>query len=388
MKIIVTGGGSGGHVSPAVAVIEKLQEIKDYDVLYIGGRAVSQSVSNSISIEEKIFANKDVKKMFIRGGKLQRKFRWSSFKLLFGVFGGFIDAYRQIKKFSPELIFSTGGYVTVPVCIVGWLKKVPIYIHEQTAGVGLTNRIVGKIATKIFISFEQSAKYFDSKKTILVGNIVRPAIFKINTKTDLSKQIAKMKEIRKPIVFIAGGGQGSHFINLLVRQMLIYALMDFQIVLQTGENDQYKDFDIFIREKLKLSSKLCDSFVPVKYIYEDDIGYVFKNADVYVGRAGANYVYEMGIYRKPSLLIPIPWVTNNEQVKNAQVLVDCGIGRILPQGELTAEKLHQEIKKFLGDLNSGKIVANESEITKNFKTDALNTIITNIENRNNLVFGK
>jgi UDP-N-acetylglucosamine--N-acetylmuramyl-(pentapeptide) pyrophosphoryl-undecaprenol N-acetylglucosamine transferase len=170
--------------------------------------------------------------------------------------------------------------------------------------------------------------------------------------------------------------------------MLIYALMDFQIVLQTGENDQYKDFDIFIREKLKLSSKLCDSFVPVKYIYEDDIGYVFKNADVYVGRAGANYVYEMGIYRKPSLLIPIPWVTNNEQVKNAQVLVDCGIGRILPQGELTAEKLHQEIKKFLGDLNSGKIVANESEITKNFKTDALNTIITNIENRNNLVFGK
>ncbi len=374
-RILITGGGSGGHVSPAVAVIDQLNQLPGVDLLYIGGVPVSQSISGAPSIEQRMLADKNVKKLFIRGGKLQRKFHWSTVKLFFGVFGGLIDSWREVRRFRPDVIFSTGGYVSVPVCLVGWLLKVPIYIHEQTAGVGLANRTVGKLATKIFISFEQSRNYFNEKKTMLTGNIVRPSIFEINEKSPVAKEIAKMLTIDKPIVFIAGGGQGSHFINLLVRQMLLYALMDFQIILQTGDNDKYKDFDVLWRDKLKLPTKLRDSFLPMKFIKQDEIGYVFKNCDIYVGRAGANFVYEMGLYRKPSLLIPIPWVTNNEQEKNAQVLVDCGLGRILPQGEMTAERLHQEIKRFATDLRAGKVVADEEALVRSFRTDALDVIV-------------
>lgn len=381
-KILVTGGGSGGHVSPAVAIISRLEkQFENFgeNVMYVGGKLVSESVLNGESVEEKVFKNNKVKKIFIRAGKLQRVFKISSLRLLGGVFGGFIDSWKVISSFKPDLIFSTGGYVSVPVCIAGWMKKVPIYIHEQTAGVGLSNRIVGKIAKKIFISFPQSEKYFNSKKTVLTGNIVRESIFSYDEKSQIALQIKKMLSIKKDtgrsIVYISGGGQGSHFINLLVRQMLVYALMDFQIILQTGDNDKFKDYDVLLKDKMKLSSKYADSFVPVKYVHEKEIGAVFKNADIYVGRAGANYLYEMGIFQKPSILIPIPWVTNDEQNKNAKVLVDCGIGKIIPQGELTAEKLHQEIKKFIADLKDGKYIKNEQMLEATFKKTALEEIV-------------
>lgn len=300
--------------------------------------------------------------------------------MVFGVIGGFIDANREIKKFKPDLIFSTGGFVSVPVCFVGWLKKIPIFLHEQTAAVGLSNKIVSRFAKKVFITFPQSAKYFNKVEVIHTGNLVRPQIWEANENSQIAKaiKIMQMERDQYPIIYISGGGQGAHTINIVVRQILSYVLEEFQIILQTGDNSVNKDFEVLEKDWQKLPDKLRSRFFPIKFVGDDEIGYVFKHSDIYIGRAGANTVYEMGLLKKPSILIPIPWVTHNEQILNGQILVDCGLAKILPEGELTAEKLFSEIRNFKAKWKRGEYIGNKEKIEAIFTNNAKDIILTEI----------
>lgn len=384
-KIVVTGGGSGGHVSAATGFIDKLLEINpEYykNIIYIGGKLITETGRSGKSVEETRFENAKFKFISIRGGKLQRAFSFKSIPLLFGIIGGFIDSWKILSTNKPDFIFSTGGFVSLPVCIVGWLKKIPVFIHEQTAGVGLTNKIAGKFAKKIFLTFPDSTKYFDHKKVVHTGNLIRKSIWEINSESEIAKAIKQMQLEREkfPIIYISGGGQGTHLFNLLARQVIQYILLDFQIILQTGDYSLYKDYDVLFKEKLKLPTELQSRFYPVKFVADSEIGYVFKYTDIYFGRAGANIVYEMGLMKKPSILVPIPWVTNDEQNKNAKILIDCGIGKIVPEGELTAEKFHQELLKFKKDLKEGKYKPNSNLLDEIFKKDADEIIISELKN--------
>lgn len=382
-RIVITGGGSGGHVSAATGLID---EIVDRDpsavsrLLYIGGRQVSESMKGGKSVEQMRFEGGKVPFVAIRAGKLQRQFSLSSIRLLWGVIGGYLDARRELKKFQPDFVFSTGGFVSVPVCYAAKRLKIPVYLHEQTAAVGLTNKLVGKFAKKVYLTFPSSAQYFPKADVLHTGNIVRKSIWTKNDKTEIAHAIQKMSKVKRtlPIVYISGGGQGSHFLNMIVRQMLNYGLLEFQIVLQTGDNQVNRDYDVMLKEKNKLTEKLFDRFYPVKFVKDDEIGYVFENIDIYVGRAGANTVYEMGLFKKPSIFIPIPWVTHDEQTKNAQTLVDCGVGRILPEGQLSAERLYNELRKLKNDCLGDKLCANEELIKKVFVKDTAKRIVDDL----------
>ncbi len=384
-KIIITGGGSGGHVSAATGIIDELK--KQYKnttekILYIGGKPVSESYENTKSIEQRRLENTEIKFQAIRAGKLQRSFTLKSIKLLFGVVGGIIDTWKIINNYQPDLIFSTGGYVTVPVCIVAGLKKIPVYIHEQTAAIGLANRISSWFAKKIYLTFPQSAQHFKKKNTLHTGNIVRKCTWQVKNQTELTHAVEKMTKIRKktekPIIYISGGGQGSHLINKTVRGMLNYILLRHQIVLQTGENSRHKDYEVLIKDRLKLSKDLQDNLYITKYVRKDEIGYLFEHMNIYLGRSGANTIYEMGLLRKPSILIPIPWVTNNEQEKNAQILVDCDLGKIIPQGEVNSKKLYNEIKLFVGKWRKGEYRGNREKLERIFKKDAAEKIVNDL----------
>ncbi|MBD3329005.1 hypothetical protein GF357_00745 [Candidatus Dojkabacteria bacterium] len=382
-KILITGGGSGGHVSPVQGIIDKFKEKygnAQEKILYVGGKLVSESDSSGKSVEEMRFENSQTKFISIRSGKLQRVFSLKSIKLLFGIIGGFIDAWKVIEKFKPDIIFSTGGYVTVPVCLVGWLKKIPIYLHEQTAAVGLTNKIVSKFAKKIYISFKQSAKFFPKGKTLHTGNIIRKCVFEKKGSGPVARAVKTMQPKRDkfPIICIVGGGLGSHFLNLITRQMLPYLLTEFQVILQTGKDSSHKDYDIMQKERDKLPKDKQSMFFPTKFIDENEFGYVFRNIDIYVGRAGANFVYEMGLLRKPSVLIPIPWVTHNEQTLNAQTLVEAGLGRIIPQGEVTAEKLFNELQKFKDICIRGGYCGDNEALDRLFPVNAAEKIIDDL----------
>jgi UDP-N-acetylglucosamine--N-acetylmuramyl-(pentapeptide) pyrophosphoryl-undecaprenol N-acetylglucosamine transferase len=350
-KIVVTGGGSGGHVSAAFSIISSLQKeykLTDENFLYIGGDLGMENEKPGNSIEKKVFSKEPFYQKYIRAGKLQRSFSFKTIYLLMRTFLGFFDSYKILKEYKPDIVISTGGFVTVPVCLISKLFKSKIYLHEQTAAVGLANKIVSKYADKIFLTFPSSAQYFPVEKTYHTGNLVKPDIFNKTGRGPIIAPLKKMLEKQEelPVIYVSGGGLGSHSINLTVKDSLNSLLQDYQIVLQTGDNQEYKDYEILLKEKNKLSINLRDRFLPVKYIGKDEIGFLLNNIDMFVGRAGANTVYEMGILKIPSIFIPIPWVTHNEQEKNAMILKEVGLAEIVNEGELSPEQLVLKIDRF------------------------------------------
>ncbi|KUK76349.1 MAG: UDP-N-acetylglucosamine--N-acetylmuramyl-(pentapeptide) pyrophosphoryl-undecaprenol N-acetylglucosamine transferase, partial [candidate division WS6 bacterium 34_10] len=234
-KIVITGGGSGGHISVASGLIQgiKKRDPKLYqNLIYIGGDLGMVGEEYGNSLEQRRFKDSDFKTRYIRAGKLQRRFSFVSVKLAFRTILGVFDSFKILKEEKPDLIFSTGGFVSVPVCIAGWLKGIPIYLHEQTATVGLSNRIVGKFAKRVYIAFDSSRKYFDGKKTKLVGNIVRDAVTNVDI-TQVSVEFKKLVSTNRelPLIYISGGGLGSHKLNAKVLSEITDLLKNFRIIL-------------------------------------------------------------------------------------------------------------------------------------------------------------
>ncbi len=376
-KIVITGGGSGGHTHAAISFIQHIEDIypnAKEQILYIGGSLAMEGEKNEKSIEHRILEKTDINYKIIRSGKLQRYFNFRTIGLLFRSIGGLIDSFKILRKEKPQLIFSTGGYVTVPVCIAGWILKIPVYIHEQTTTVGLANKISAKFAKKIFISFSESKKHFPEKKTFHTGNIVKKNLFTEKKGGEVTKIIEKMKKEKKklPILYISGGSQGSHILNTTIREMMTYLVEFYQVILQTGDNKVYKDYYNISKDKQKLSKKVQHRIHPVKYIDHQEIGNIYKHMDLFIGRSGANTVYELGLLKKPAILIPIPWTRHDEQNKNAQILESLNLAKIIPEGELTPDKLFIEINKMMKSKNK----LNAKKIEKTFPRNGVEKIIT------------
>lgn len=381
IKIMITGGGSGGHISVVKSIIDSL--ISDYNIpieniLYIGGDLGMEGEKIGNSLEQREFKDSKFKKYFIRAGKLQRKISLKTISLLFRSLLGFFDSISIVKKSNPTLIFSSGGFVSVPVCIAGWLFHKPIYLHEQTASVGLSNKIVGKFAKKIYVTFNDSLKYFPKEKTVHVGNIVRKEVFEKEITQQTDKEIVSLMVTNKklPFVYISGGSLGSHSINIKVFNSLNSLLRKYRVLLQTGDNEIYKDFEKGIEIKNKLTGEYQERIVVKKYIDNNSIGYVLNNMDLFIGRAGANTVYEIGVLKKFALFIPIPWVTHNEQYLNAKILSDIGTANILEEKYLNNCDLDSEIVRLQKQLEIRDI--NYEKLEKLFPTNATFKILDNM----------
>jgi UDP-N-acetylglucosamine--N-acetylmuramyl-(pentapeptide) pyrophosphoryl-undecaprenol N-acetylglucosamine transferase len=379
-KILVTGGGSGGHLVSAQTLIQSMLNeymMSPQSIVYVGGDLGMEEEKDGNSIEQKQMVDKEFKVYFIRAGKLQRRVSFNTVKLLFRSILGFVDSYRIFTKEKPDIVISTGGFVSVPVCIVSKCFGIPVYLHEQTAAVGLANKIVGKVANKIYISFKNSSKYFPKGKTIHTGNILRKNIFQKDETQKTDKDIIELFKQKLPILYISGGSLGSHIINMKVLSKLDSLLDKYSILLQTGDNRKLKDFELAEERKSKLDEEKRERFLPVKYVDSDSIGYVFNNMNLFIGRSGANTVYELGVLKKYAILIPIPWVTHNEQYLNAKVLEDLGTAKILEEKYLQDIDLVSEIEKFeeqvkLRDINTEKL---EEIFPINATSKILNDII-------------
>ena len=179
-----------------------------------------------------------------------------------------------------------------------------------------------------------------------------------------------------PIIYISGSGLGSHIINQTVESSLTELLEKYQIVLQTGGNSILNDYENIMKQREKLPEQIKKRFLPIKFILEKEIGFLFNNTDLFIGRAGANTVYELGVLRIPSILIPIPWVTHNEQEENARILSNLGIAKIINEKDLTPQNLSKSIDKYFANPTEtkNKIKLNQKRIDKIFKTDAVTKI--------------
>ncbi|MDD4973751.1 MAG: UDP-N-acetylglucosamine--N-acetylmuramyl-(pentapeptide) pyrophosphoryl-undecaprenol N-acetylglucosamine transferase [Bacteriovorax sp.] len=295
--LIFTGGGSGGHVMPALTVLKKVNAKNEFDIHYIGGIN---------SIERELVADYQLTYHPIHTGKLRRYLSIENFKDTLKVFMGLIDAFKVLWKFSRRetLIFSTGGFVCVPVVIAAKLQCKKVFIHEQTSRVGLANKISSIFADKVFISFEDSFKYFDEKKTFYSGYPLREECY-----TDTINPVVingrLLNDVSLPILFVTGGGNGAQLINKLIQRNLDVLTSRYVIVHQVGK--------AFINEYINYKHP---NYLPVAFIGPEMID-LFKLATVTVSRSGAGTVCELIAVGKRSIYIPLKIAQKNEQFFNA-----------------------------------------------------------------------
>ena len=347
-KIVITGG----HLTPALAVIEELQKRGSWEIFYIG-RKYSAEGDKTPSLESFVIQEKGIWFIPINFGRLQHKFTKYTIPAFLRIPWGFILALFHLLRIKPEIILSFGSYVGVPVVIAGWLLGIPIIIHEQTTVVGLANKINSFFAKKICVSWPETLKNLPKpacrqagKKVILTGNPIRPDIFKTNPKILSTLNF----ERGKPLILVTGGNQGSHRINVAVEGALGKLLAKYNIFHQTGHLRTFNDFERLEEKRSQLPPKSKDNYHLKKYVTGEEWTTLLTKADLVISRAGINTITEILALGKPQLLIPIPWLPNDEQTKNAQMVKKIGLGEILHQDDLSPSNLLKKIEVMMNDL--------------------------------------
>lgn len=317
----------GGHLTPALALIEELQKENDVEIVFFGRKHAAEGTKIQ-SAEYKLIKEKGIKFTEITTGRLQRKFtRHTPFSLA-KIPGGFAQALFHLKREKPAVVVSFGGYVGLPVILSAKLLGIKTVIHEQSAVPGLANRISAKICDKIFISFPKTLKYFPVSKTTLIGNLTRADVYKKQAST---KKIGDFILKSKNLIFVTGGNQGSHFINTLLLNSL-GKLKDYQILHQVGTLNFKGDYD-------KAREKSNSNYLPVDYLTNSDFGAAINSAKIVISRSGANTVWELASLSKVAILIPLPISASGEQYENAQILKEAGSAVVLNQKDTTSQVL-------------------------------------------------
>lgn len=375
-KIFVTGG----HLTPAVAVISKLLDQKSSWEVFFVGRKYAFEGDLAISNEYQIFKNyPTVKFLSITTGRLQSRVTRRFFLSLLKIPIGFFQSLWWLVRFRPQIVLSFGGYIAVPVAIAAWLLDIPIVTHEQTITVGRANRFVQLLSQKIFLSWESSLSEVDKTKAVLTGNPIREETFVVK-KTPLYQtyqQALKAGQNSRHTIWITGGNMGSHSINKLVKESLSELLKKYFIIHQTGKSEEYMDKPDLEKFVQTLPPKLRANYLVQEYIGPDDIGWVLKESDVIVGRSGANTITDLLALTKPAILIPLPWAGRNEQYLNAKFYESIGGGIILNQKDATPKRLLEALEKIFANLN--RYQKPLIEASKRLVADPAQKIVSEIE---------
>ncbi len=304
-KIVMTGGGTAGHVTPNIAIINELKD--KYDIHYIGSKN---------SVEEDLVKKENIKFYGISSGKLRRSLNFKNFTDIFRVLKGISESVFLLRKIKPDLIFSKGGYVTVPVILASKTTKIPVIIHESDFTIGLANKISIPIAKKVCVTFEKTIKQIGKDKCIYTGPPVRKSIFLGNK--NLGKKFCNFPS-NKPVIIFIGGSQGSENINKLVREN-IKKLNNFNIVHICGKGN----LDVNLN---------YDNYLQFEYL-NDQLPDVFAFADLIVSRAGSNTIYEILALKKLNLLIPLSKkASRGDQLDNAKEFEQKGYSKVLQEDE-------------------------------------------------------
>ena len=308
-------------------------------MLYIGSVA---------GVERRIMLEMGVPYVPIQTGKLRRYLSpQTPIDLLFRLPLGGVQALRAVRRFRPDVIFSTGGYVCVPTVAAGRLLGVPSLTHEQTALVGLANRVAGRFATRVAVSYPQSARYFPPGKTIVTGNPMRPSILSGD-----ARHAATLLgfDASVPTLYVTGGAQGSHAINMAVLGALPRLLECCQVVHQCGQGPDGSGADLLMHEQAReeLPAEQQARYRVQAYV-GDELGDIYALASLVVGRAGAGTVNELANLGKPSILVPLPGAAGGEQEANARALEREGGAITLLESDLTPDSLVEMVCGLITD---------------------------------------
>lgn len=360
--ILISGGGTGGHIYPAVAIAQEyLRRYPTRQVIYIGktgGR------------EEQVVAKTNLPIQFhgISAQGIQRRISPALFTAVYRTMVGFMQAMKIVKKTNPSVVIGTGGYVSATAVFSAQLSGIPTLIHEQNAFPGLTNRILGKRAKIIATAYSELENYFPKNKIRITGNPVRKEFLNLNKEGGL-REFGFSSNV--PTLLIFGGSQGAMAINQAIIGALDYfnqKNMNLQVILQTGE----KGYDE-IASRVRNFQSLKIIVQPYLFKIQD----AFAAADLVISRSGAISLSEIAVAGLPSILIPYPYATANHQEKNARAFENAGAARVLLEKELTPEKLVQEIINILNDEQLRKNMSTQSKLLA--KPDAAKDLCDLIE---------
>lgn len=331
-RLVIAGGGTGGHVLPAVSVIEELRRREiPVELLWIGSHS---------GVEREVAAGVDVRFAAIQTGKLRRYASVKTVTDMFRIPVGVAQARRLLRRFRPDVLYSTGGNVSVPSALAAF-RMIPVLTHEQTAQIGVANRIVARVADVFAVTYEQTADLASrhNKHVVVTGNPVRASL----RRGDATRGRATWGLTDQlPIVYITGGARGASPLNQRVAALLPDLLQHAQVIHQAGPATANNDAADLARMRAAWPEELQRRYRVVDFI-NDGIGDVFAAADLVIGRAGAGTVCELAFLGKPSILIPLPGTWGDEQRKNARVLANVDAAVVLEQDDATPETLRETI---------------------------------------------
>ncbi|MFA7142145.1 MAG: UDP-N-acetylglucosamine--N-acetylmuramyl-(pentapeptide) pyrophosphoryl-undecaprenol N-acetylglucosamine transferase [Candidatus Paceibacterota bacterium] len=354
MKIILAGGGTGGHTFPLIAVLREIkkQSLNVINFLYLGPKD---------AFSESLFLKEGIKISFCSAGKIRRYSGISTFfenikDIFFVIPLGILQAFIKIFFYAPDLIFSKGGYGSLPVVIAGTLLRVPIVMHESDTIPGQANRLISSFAFKIYVAFDKkNVSFFPLKKMESVGNPIRETV--LNGSPGKAKELLKLN-FKKPTILVLGGSQGSVRINELIIQIAPQMLKLFEIIHQTGNKD-------FRRVKKYTSALIPKELKSDYHIYpflnEKELQSAYTASDLIVARAGAGTIFEISANGKPSILIPLPESAQNHQLKNALTYAK------LTKSAIVIEEKNLTPNFFLGEIKNIFEFKNIKEMQKNAK---------------------
>ena len=316
--IVLTGGGTAGHVTPNIAMLPRLKE-RGYTISYIGSYD---------GIEKKLIEDLRIPFYGISSGKLRRYFDPKNFKDPFKVLKGYMEAKKLLKKLDPDIVFSKGGFVTVPVVVAAKHQKIPAVIHESDMTPGLANKLCIPSATKVCCNFPETVGHLPAGKAILTGTPIRQELLRGDRIqalefTGLSPD--------KPVIMIIGGSLGAAAVNDAVRKILPELLKDFQVIHLCGKG--------------KLDESLIGTPGYVQYEYiQKELADLFALSDIVISRAGANAICEIAALKKPNLLIPLSAkASRGDQILNARSFERLGYSMVLEEEQLTDTVLYRAV---------------------------------------------
>lgn len=347
-KIVFTGGGSAGHVTPNIAIIRELEQTK-WDIHYIGSYS---------GIEKELIEKLGLPYYGISSGKLRRYMSGKNVTDIFRVVKGCLEARKLLKKLKPTLVFSKGGFVTVPVIVAAASLKIPVYIHESDITPGLANKISQRFASKIFTSFKEATSFFPQQKTIHIGSPIRKDLLSGSRKKGLRH--LEFTD-RLPVLMIMGGSLGAKKINEVVRSSLDELMKSYQIVHLCGKGQVDPSLQGFLRYR------------QFEYVH-DELADMLATTDFVITRGGSNAIFEFLALKIPMLIIPLTLQqSRGDQILNAESFTKSGFSLMIEEDELTAtsllEKL-EELQEKQGDMKATMQSAMED--------DALSILINEI----------
>jgi UDP-N-acetylglucosamine--N-acetylmuramyl-(pentapeptide) pyrophosphoryl-undecaprenol N-acetylglucosamine transferase len=337
-RLAIAGGGTGGHVLPAVAVVEEVRHRGlAVELLWIGGHT---------GVERELAGANDIPFVAVQTGKLRRYLAIATITDMLRIPVGIAQAYRALRTFQPDVIFSTGGNVSFPTVVAG-SRMAPILTHEQTAQIGVANRMASRFANVFAVSFEETAKLARQRHrhVVVTGNPVRTSILGGSREAGLKRFGFSAK---LPVLYVTGGARGSSPLNTRIETMLPDLLEQVQVLHQAGPPTANADLERLRALQATWPERIAQRYHVTDFIRED-IADVYAMTSLVLARSGAGTVAELARVGLPSVLVPLPGTWGDEQTKNAKILSNAGAAVVIDQAEAAPERLRQVVIEIVTD---------------------------------------